>query len=106
VQKYFGSLTSVNDINKTWNLGPNEALTDDQIIVATMDEGSYEGSAFVLFQNMGKLYEFADSHCSCDGWGVWNPELTTFEAILIRKGIADEMRSPIILAFHMSQQFS
>lgn len=60
--------------------------TDNQILYASYEQESYEGSSFVLFKRGGKLYEVNGSHCSCMGLeGQWKPEETTWEALAIRQ---------------------
>lgn len=40
--------------------------TEDEILLAVMHEDMYEGSAVVIFERDGKLYEQESSHCSCN----------------------------------------
>lgn len=55
------------------------------ILFASYTYENYEGSAFVLFEKCGALYEVNGSHCSCYGLeGQWNPEETSWEAIKLR----------------------
>lgn len=43
---------------------------------------NYEGSAFVLFEKEGKLYEVNGSHCSCYGLeNQWSPEEVMLEEL-------------------------
>jgi hypothetical protein len=61
---------------------PKNALRGARIYIASYEEGSYEGDAFVLFERDGKLYEVNGSHCSCMGLeGQWKPEETSWEAL-------------------------
>jgi hypothetical protein len=54
----------------------------ENILFASYECEGYEGSAFVLFEEEGELYEVHGSHCSCMGLeGQWDPEPTTLEAI-------------------------
>lgn len=47
------------------------------ILFAYYFEESYSGSAYVLFEQDGKLYEVAASHCSCYGLeDQWSPAET------------------------------
>ncbi len=63
------------------------SITEDQlegtnIIYAIYSYEDYEGSAIVLFERDGKLYEVNGGHCSCYGLeGQWDPEETFVEAI-------------------------
>jgi hypothetical protein len=55
------------------------------ILLASYEYECYEGSAFVLFERDGNLYEVNGAHCSCYGLeGQWEPEETTHEALLHR----------------------
>ena len=55
------------------------------ILFAWYGNGSYDGTAFVLFYRDGELYEVNGGHCSCYGLeGQWEPELTSVEALLYR----------------------
>lgn len=80
-----GTAEEVAEVNETWNLKFPEAITSDELVFARIDEGGYEGSAFVLYRRNGKLWEVNDSHCSCNGWENWSPEETTVEAIEMRQ---------------------
>ncbi len=56
--------------------------SDIEILFASYGGGSYEGDAFLLYRQDGKLYEVNGSHCSCYGLeGQWEPEETTIAAI-------------------------
>jgi hypothetical protein len=82
-EKYFGNWANRDDIvtclsnckyednqaaiRAAW-LGDNPNFpTDEEIIFATYDYGDYRGSAIIVFSRGGKLYEYQDSHCSCNG---------------------------------------
>lgn len=53
-----------------------------EILLASYGTPSYEGYAYVLFHEGGKLYEVEASHCSCYGVeGQWEPEETTIESL-------------------------
>jgi len=55
------------------------------ILFASYGTGNYEGDAFVLYEQEGKLYEVNGSHCSCYGLeGQWEGELTTLESLSYR----------------------
>ena len=69
---------------------PPDFPTDEQIIVAAYEHEGYEGSAFVLFEREGKLFEAHGSHCSCYGLeDQWSPEETTPEALRMRLETGD-----------------
>ena len=69
------------------------ALVGATILLASYGYENYEGSAFVLFERDGKLYEVNGSHCSCYGLSEqsysgleytdtqWQPEETTLESL-------------------------
>ena len=81
-------------IAKDWEYGESTAYQKilDDLRGATIFMGeytyeSYEGSAMVVFEKDGVLYETNGGHCSCRGLeGQWSPEVTTIEAL--------EMRNP------------
>ena len=55
---------------------------DINVLFAKYSYGCYEGDAFVLFEQNGKLYEVNGGHCSCYGLeGQWDPEPTSVEAV-------------------------
>ncbi|MGL5284386.1 MAG: hypothetical protein ACRC8W_22010 [Plesiomonas shigelloides] len=57
-----------------------ETLSDIEILFAAYEYEDYDGSAFVLFKQDGKLYEVNGGHCSCYGLeGQWEPEETSVE---------------------------
>ena len=57
-------------------------LDSCKIIVACYNCESYEGSAFILFEKGGNLYEVNGSHCSCYGLeDQWRPEETSVELL-------------------------
>jgi len=54
--------------------------SDITVLFAFYEYENYSGSAYVLFEQLGKLYEVAGSHCSCYGLdGQWEPTETTAE---------------------------
>ncbi len=75
------------------------ALRGCKILFASYNSEDYQGTAFVLFERKGKLYEVNGSHCSCYGlgsssWGddgnsQWQPEETTIEALISRPYLSD-----------------
>ena len=55
------------------------------ILAAWYGYGCYDGSAAVLFEKDGQLYEVYGSHCSCYGLeGQWSPELVVESELLAR----------------------
>lgn len=70
------------DIFKSFNIEDNVPIN---IIFAVYTHESYEGQAFVLFEEDNKLYEVNGNHCSCYGLeDKWNPEATSITALLHR----------------------
>lgn len=60
-------------------------LDGANVLIASYTYEDYNGSAFVLFEKNGKLFEVNGSHCSCYGLeGQWEPEETTQQAVLLR----------------------
>ena len=56
-----------------------------ELLYAGYDCYRYEGQAFVLFRERGKLYEVNASHCSCYGLeDGWRPEETTLKDMRFR----------------------
>lgn len=76
--------------------GIDEMISDFEISVDTLEhaevllasygrEHGYDGGAFVLYRESGKLYEVNAGHCSCYGLEEqWEPEETDKEALLHR----------------------
>lgn len=55
---------------------------NSKILFAWYGYGDYDGSAFVLIERDGKLYEVNGSHCSCFGLeDQWDPEETSVAAL-------------------------
>ena len=78
-----------------WDAGGEEAMLRDfgidksaiegcKVLIASYTYENYEGSAYVLFEKDGKLFEVHGGHCSCyglsqqsyygDGGTQWEPE--------------------------------
>lgn len=67
------------------------ALDGVNILLAAYEYEDYSGSAYVLFERAGELYEVVGGHCSCHGLSSqnyycegdtqWEPEPTTVEAV-------------------------
>jgi hypothetical protein len=83
---------SAADIANEWEFCDDAAqasilqdLEGATIHFAQYEQLHYEGSAFVLFERDGRLYECNGSHCSCYGLeGQWSPEETSWGAIAMR----------------------
>jgi hypothetical protein len=86
MQKY--TKEDVEQIRSDWSLGQDVRLPEPEDIIEYWyeDPDGYSGSAFGLFVMDGKLYEVHGGHCSCYGLeDQWEPEETTWEALLMRK---------------------
>src|SRR5690348_13901860 len=58
------------------------ALDGATVLLASYTYRNYEGSAFVLFERAGMLYQVNGGHCSCFGLeGQWEPEETSLAAL-------------------------
>ena len=61
-----------------------------EILFASYGGGVYEGDAFVLFEQDGKLFQVTGGHCSCYGLeGQWDPEETTLEYLRRINAVTD-----------------
>lgn len=71
-------------------------LTGCYLIYAEYTYENYEGSALVLFEKGGTLFEVNGSHCSCYGLkGQWEPEATSAEAILARPNVPNAAKDNV-----------
>lgn len=94
--KYFGGWNSRESVRddffpvNNWGdtqtyLVPQDFPSEDEILFAWYDCADYSGSALVVYERDGKLYEVNGGHCSCYGLeGQWTPEETTAEALGMR----------------------
>lgn len=90
-RKYFGDWSNWDEMKRDW--GNESVATDAEVLMAEYTYEDYSGSAFVLFERDGKLYENHGGHCSCYGLeGQWSPEETTWAALAMRpwNGITPE----------------
>ena len=64
-------------------------IKDDNVLWATYTYENYSGSAHVIFEKNGELFEVYGSHCSCNGLeGQWEPAAVTWKALALRlKGL-------------------
>jgi hypothetical protein len=85
---YKGNFENKNDVVENFTDGYDGTEPDlkgAKILLAWYGYGDYDGSAFVLFERDGKLYEVNGGHCSCYGLeGQWDPEETSVEALRYR----------------------
>jgi hypothetical protein len=78
---YLGILSDKESLEGSFDLSSG-SLEDCNILFASYDVDGYEGSALVLYEQGGKLYEVHGSHCSCYGLeGQWDPEECSVEVI-------------------------
>lgn len=83
-EKYIGDFEDKQDVENSFALEAGE-LRDAFVLLAWYGGDCYDGSAFVLFERNGRLYEVNGGHCSCHGLeDQWQPEETTADAIIHR----------------------
>ena len=83
-EKYVGDFEDKQDVIDQFNVKDDD-LRDAFVLLAWYGGGCYDGSAFVLFERGGKLYEVNGGHCSCYGLeDQWDPEETTVDALVHR----------------------
>lgn len=70
-------------------------VTPDELVFASYNAADYEGWSQIVFVRDGKWFENHDSHCSCNGLDVWEPEETSPEAILMRPDAADGLHEAV-----------
>ena len=81
---FLGNFEDKEDVKREFAVTDN-SLNDAFIILAWYGYGDYDGSAFVLFERNGQLYEVNGGHCSCYGLeDQWDPEKTDAQALLHR----------------------
>lgn len=79
--KYFGNWSCKEDVARDFRVEV-EALKDINVLLAWYGDGDYCGSAFVLYEKDGQLYEVHGGHCSCYGLeDQWEPEETSVETV-------------------------
>lgn len=88
---FLGEFSCPQDVAREFDVD----LTGRTILVATYDESGYDGYAFVLFREGGKLYEVNASHCSCHGLrGEWEPEEASIAELLHRSYYSGSVSDP------------
>jgi hypothetical protein len=81
---YLGLFEEKENIAKEFQIDLSD-LEGCRILFAAYKNEDYSGSALVIFERAGKLYEVHGSHCSCNGLeGQWDPEETFLEALRMR----------------------
>lgn len=86
---YKGNFKCKKDVQGAFTCSDKD-MEGVKILLAWYGYGDYDGSAFVLFEHDGKLYEVNGSHSSCYGLeDQWEPEETSVEALRhrIEKGL-------------------
>lgn len=78
---YSGAPAGLDAMLHDFEIKP-EAVEGAEILFARYTAEGYEGSAYVLFQRDGKLFEVSGAHCSCYGLeNQWDPEEVPAEAL-------------------------
>lgn len=82
MDRFYGSFENCDDIENEFGI---ELPPGMEIIYAEYNSGDYEGYAFVLYRQDGKMFEVNGYHCSCYGLeGQWEPEETFIEALRMK----------------------
>lgn len=69
--KFLGSWDNEHDVAREFG---DDSVLDFNILVAGYFYEHYEGSAYVLAEKNGQLFEVSGGHCSCYGLeGQWSP---------------------------------
>jgi hypothetical protein len=64
---------------------PRVDIEDNNVLWATYTYENYSGSANVIFEKDGQLFEVYGSHCSCNGLEEqWEPGFVTWGALALR----------------------
>lgn len=85
MRRYFQEFDGIDSVREQFAIS-EDTVSDAEILIAWYGYGSYCGSAYVLFQRAGRLYEVAGSHCSCYGLEAdqWKPVEASWETIGMR----------------------
>jgi hypothetical protein len=74
----FEGFENKEDVCSQFNIGDFDGV----IVLAIYDQGSYDGTAEVIYVHGGKFYMASGSHCSCYGLeDQWNPVEMPVEGI-------------------------
>jgi len=78
---YLELFNNKEDLINEFRLKKNE-LDNINILFAVYEYANWSGTAFVLFEQDGELYEVNGDHCSCYGLeGQWIPEKASFDEL-------------------------
>ena len=84
---YWGEFDSRESVVEAFEEEPGDGV---EILYAVYDYEGYEGTAFVLFREGGKMYEVNGCHCSCFGlYEQWSPEEVTVADLRFRLNHAE-----------------
>jgi hypothetical protein len=84
MNKFYGDWDSLEDMAKEFREDIS-IFNGANILFAAYEYADYSGSAYVLYEYEGNLYEVNGGHCSCYGLeDQWNPEETSKEEVLYR----------------------
>ena len=73
MRRYYGNFKGVEDLWREFEITEAD-VRDEDIVWAYYDLDGYEGTARVILQRDGRLYEVRESHCSWFGLGRgWRP---------------------------------
>jgi hypothetical protein len=76
---FYGLFSCEDNIISEFGIAPSE-LDGCLILYAMYEYEDYEGSALVIFERDGQLYEVHGGHCSCYGLeNQWEPASATIE---------------------------
>lgn len=79
--EFLGLFQNKEDIIHEFNLKEND-LNNVNILFAVYEYENCSGTAFVLFEKDGELYEVNGSHCSCYGLeDQWIPEEASLDEL-------------------------
>jgi hypothetical protein len=87
---YLGDWGCLEDVLDAFRIDKAE-VKGYKVIVASYDNGGYDGDAFVLLKKGRNYYEVNASHCSCYGLeDMWSLEDTTPAALKhrVEKGVS------------------
>jgi hypothetical protein len=105
-QVYHDLFTDNQSIIDQFN-APQDALEGATVYFAWYSYEDYSGTALVVFEKDGRLYEVNGSHCSCYGLeeGGWQLEETSWEALAVRKMYNEDCDNALaaVVKKHMKQ---